>query len=215
MHCCSPHARSASRFFSRFARSYRRRFARKGFEDCQQHMLTGIAQSGYEDATLLEIGCGVGHLHLHLLEQGARKAVGVDLAPAMIDEARNWAAERGLSSRTEYHVGDFMHMQDIAPADIMLMDKVICCYPDVDGLVHRSLAATRRVYALVYPRNTWVMRSGVKLAGLVMRLIGSDFRPYVHDPEQVEQWVRAAGFDKTYQNRTFIWLTQVYSRSAD
>ncbi len=214
MQCCSPHARSAGKFFSRFAGSYRRRFTRKGFEDCQQQMLAGIQQAGFKDTTLLEIGCGVGQLHMHLLDQGASSAVGVDLAPTMIDEARAWASDRGLDTRTDYHVGDFMLMDNIAPADITLMDKVICCYPDVDGLVHRSLAATQRVYALTYPRNTWLMRSAVKIGSIVMKLIGSDFRPYVHDPEQVEQWVRAAGFDKTYQNHTFIWLSQVYSRPA-
>ncbi len=213
MNCCSSHARSAGRCFSRFARSYRRRFTRKGFEPCQQQLLSGLQQAGYQQASLLEIGSGVGQLHLHLLEQGAASAVGVDLAEAMIAEARSWAQSRGLTARATYHVGDFMELQELPAADITFMDKVVCCYPDADGLVHRSLRHTRRVYGLTYPRQTWYTRLGVLLGGVLMKLVFSDFRPYLHDPRQVERWIQAAGFVKSYENRTLIWLTQVYQRS--
>lgn len=215
MSCCCPHSRSASRFFSFFARSYRRRFSRQGFEPSQQQLLEGLEQAGYQDASLLEIGSGVGHLHLSLLEQGAATATGIDLAPAMIEEARRWASERGLGERASYQVADFMDMDEPASADITILDKVICCYPDAEGLSRRSLAHTHRTWAVTYPRRIWYTRLGEKVGRLLMWLLRSDFRPYVHDPARIEAWAAQAGFKKVFEKQTFIWLSQIYCREGE
>lgn len=213
MSCCCPHSQSAGRLFSLFARRYRKRFQRHGFERSQQQLIAGLAQVGYQDATLLEIGSGVGYLHQTLLERGAKTAVGIDLAPKMLMEARTWACERGLTARTQYLEGDFMEFAGrVSSADITLLDKVICCYPDANGLVHRSLDCTERVYALTYPRKRRMVQIGSWLTALFMWLIRSSFRVYVHDPKQVEAWITQAGFEKYFEQRTFIWLTQVYVR---
>lgn len=213
MSCCCPHSNSANRFFSFFAGRYRKRFEKKGFEPSQKQLLEGLQQAGYQDARILEIGSGVGHLHQTLLEQGAKSAVGIDLASKMIEEARHWAEERKLTGRIEYVEGDFMEISKSVPeADVTVLDKVVCCYPDADGLVHASLNKTARVYALTYPRNRWYVRFVMGVTGLVMKVVGSDFRPYVHDPEIVESWIREAGFDKLYQENNLVWLTQVYVR---
>ncbi len=176
--------------------------------------MAGLAEAGFAGARVLEIGSGVGHLHQSLLEQGAASAVGIDLAPRMIEEAERWAADRGLADRTRYIEGDFMALvQAVEPADVTVLDKVVCCYPDADGLVHRSLEKTGRVYALTFPRNRWYLRFGAALAGGFMKVVRSDFRPYVHDPVRLEGWVGAAGFRKCYEATTPIWLTQVYVRT--
>lgn len=215
MNCCCPYSRSASRFFSFFAGSYRQRFEKKGFEPSQKQLMAGLAQVGYQDASVLEIGSGVGHVHLSMLEQGAASAVGIELSEKMNGEARLWSSERHLGDRTEYLDGDFMELTDtVTPADVAVMDKVVCCYPDVDGLVHRSLEKTRRVYALTYPRDRWIVRFGVGVLALSLRLLRSDFRPYVHDPLQIEKWIVEAGYSKQYEAKTFVWLTQVYIKEA-
>lgn len=211
MNCCCPHSNSANRFFSFFAGRYRKRFEKKGFEPSQKQLLEGLEQAGYQDAKILEIGSGVGHLHQTLLERGAESAIGVDLASKMIEEARHWAQERGLAEKTDYVEGDFMEIRDSLPdVEVTVLDKVVCCYPDADGLVHSSLAKTSRVYALTYPRDRWYVRAMMGLVALGMKIIRSDFRPYVHAPESIEKWITQAGFDKNYQNQNMVWLTQVY-----
>ncbi len=211
MNCCCPHSNSANRFFSFFAGRYRKRFEKKGFEPSQEQLMTGLEQAGYQDAKILEIGSGVGHLHQTLLERGAASAVGVDLASKMIEEARRWAEERTLSDRTDYVDGDFMEIHPtLSDADVTVLDKVVCCYPDADGLVHASLSKTGRVYALTYPLDRWYVRAMMGMAALAMKIVRSDFRPYVHDPERIEKWITETGFDKHYQNNNMVWLTQVY-----
>ncbi len=211
MSCCCPHSRSGGRFFSLFARNYRRRFTKKGFEPSQLQLMAGLQLAGYNNATLLEIGSGVGYLHQILLEQGAKTAVGIDLSEDMLKEARDWAAEKGLADRTDYIQGDFIELLDqVEPAEVTILDKVVCCYPYAELLVKSSIAKTTRTYALTYPRKLWFTKLGVAILAIALKLIRSDFRPYVHDPDDVERWVIEAGFKKAYQENTLIWLTQVY-----
>lgn len=209
--CC--HSKSAGKFFSLFARSSRRRFEKKGFEKSQRQLLEGLEQVGYQGAALLEIGCGVGHLHQSLLEKGAASAIGIDLAPKMLTEAKDWAASRGLSGRVSYIEADFMDLDDdIQMTDICLLDKVVCCYPDARGLLRKSLARTRRACALTYPRNRGFVRLATRVWNSMLWLFRSDFRSFVHDPVELEDWIIGAGLEKCFEEQTAFWQSQVYVR---
>lgn len=213
MSCCCPHSKSGGRLFSFFARSYRRRFSKNGFEPSQQQLVQGIENAGYKDATLLEVGSGVGYLHQVLLEQGAKSAVGIDLAPDMLKEAQDWADEKGLSDRVKYIQGDFIELLDqVGAADVTILDKVVCCYPHAELLVNHSVNKTKHVYALTYPRKRWFIKVAIEIMAVFLKLSGSDFRAYVHNPEDIERWIIAAGFKKTEQQQTFIWLSQIYTK---
>jgi magnesium-protoporphyrin O-methyltransferase len=88
MSTCCAHNRDTGRFFGWFAKRYRKRFARKGLEPSQKHLVEGLTRGGFNGATLLDIGCGIGYLHQRLLQAGASSAVGVDLSAKMLEEAR-------------------------------------------------------------------------------------------------------------------------------
>lgn len=213
MSCCCPHSKSGGRLFSFFARSYRRRFTKKGFEPSQLQLMEGLEQAGYKDATLLEVGSGVGYLHQTLLEQGAKSAIGIDLAPDMLKEAEDWAKEKNLAERTQYIQGDFIELLDhIEPADVTILDKVVCCYPHAELLVNHSIAKTKHVYALTYPRSRWFIKVAIEIMAFFLKLSGSDFRAFVHNPDSIETWITQAGFKKVYQQQTFIWLSQIYTK---
>jgi len=214
MPCCCPHSQSASKFFSLFAKSYRRRFNKKGFERSQRQLISGINKAGKDDKSLLEIGCGVGYLHQMLVEQGAKSALGVELSANMIIEAKGWARQRGLDKQLSYLEGDFIDLaEDINSMDMVIMDKVICCYPDAERLVQHSLEKCKQSIAVSYPRKTWYTRLGVQISATILKLFGSNFRPYVHDPELIETWILQQGFKKIFQDQTTVWLSQVYTRS--
>ncbi|MCW9030467.1 MAG: methyltransferase domain-containing protein [Gammaproteobacteria bacterium] len=211
MSCCCPHSKSGGRLFSFFARSYRRRFSKKGFEPSQLQLIAGLEQAGYKDATLLEVGSGVGYLHQTLLEQGAKSAIGIDLAPDMLKEAEDWAKEKNLIDRTEYIQGDFIELLDqVEPAEVTVLDKVVCCYPHAELLINHSTAKTKRVYALTYPRDRWFTKVAIEIMAIFLKLSGSDFRAFVHNPDDIERWITDAGFKKVFQKQTFIWLSQIY-----
>ncbi|MFK5914374.1 MAG: class I SAM-dependent methyltransferase [Woeseiaceae bacterium] len=213
MSCCCPHSKSGGRLFSFFAHSYRKRFTKKGFEPSQQQLMAGLEQANYQDATVLEVGSGVGYLHQTLLQQGASSAVGIDFSVEMLKEAQTWADEKKLTDRVQYIQGDFIELLDqVEPADITVLDKVVCCYPFAELLVNSSTVKTKRVYALTYPRNRWFIKVAIEIMALFLKLSGSDFRAFVHNPDDIEKWILQAGFKKTYQQQTFIWLSQIYTK---
>src|SRR5687768_1892459 len=86
---------------------------------------------GIPGTELLDIGAGVGAIHHALLEQGAARAVHVDLSVDSIDVAREEAMRRGLD-RVQFVAGDFVQLAPtIDDADVVTLDRVICCYPDM------------------------------------------------------------------------------------
>ncbi len=214
MSCCA-HAGSANRFFSFFARRYHKRYLKKGLEKTQLQLIDGLTQAGYKQSTLLEIGSGVGYLHQQILKDGATTAVGIDLSDKMLIEAKVLALAQGLDKQTVYLHGDFLDLiPDVEKADVTILDKVVCCYPDANSLVHESVKKTSRVYGLTYPRKTLMTKTAEAIMAIIMKIIRSDFRSYVHDPLLVEQWITELGFRKLYQNQTLVWLTQVYVKNT-
>lgn len=214
MNCCRPaHNADAERFFSRSADRYRRRIEKKGLEPSSMMLAEAARSAGVDGARVLEIGCGVGGLHQWLLQHGAASAVGVDLSEEMLVAARDLAQARGLTERTEYHRGDFIDLAgQIGVADVVVLDKVLCCTPEAMRLSSLAAAHARRVYAFTVPRDRWLVRIGVVLLSAVMRLLRSSFRPYLHDLEAIETSLQAAGFERHDERRTFLWLMRAYYR---
>lgn len=213
MTCCNSPSSEAGRFFSWFARLSCRHYQKKGPGKSQRQLLEGIRAQHIGGASVLEIGCGVGYLHQILLNDGAAGATGVDLSARMLEQARALARNGGFESKTDYRHGDFVVLADeLTPADVTVLDKVVCCYPDAQALVGRSLEKTRRVYALTYPRPHLLNRILTAVEAAALRLIRCHFRPYVHDPADIERWILGGGFRKQVQRTTWIWLTQIYVR---
>jgi magnesium-protoporphyrin O-methyltransferase len=216
MSTCCVHNRDTARFFGWFAKRCRKRFARKGLEASQQQLVEGLTRSGFNGATVLEVGCGIGYLHQRLLQAGASSAVGVDLSAKMLEEARAQAREQGLAERTGYREGDFIELVDVlAPAEIVILDKVICCYSDADALVQGSARMAGRVYAFTIPRERWSVVFALLVSRGLLALIRCGFRSYLHDPAVIDRWLAHEGFARVFEESTFFWLTRVYSRRPE
>lgn len=190
---------------------YARRYRRKGLDDTQRLLLEELADNGVAGKSLLEIGCGVGILHQTLLERGAASATGVDLSDAMLEHARQRAADRHLENRVHYELGDFVEAQDhFNRADITLLDKVVCCYPAPKQLLHAATAKTRVAIALTYPRKhllnivvNWMWNGG-------FWLMRSDFRSFIHEPTLIREWLRARGLRLSFSKDTYWWHSEIY-----
>jgi SAM-dependent methyltransferase len=162
---------------------------------------------------VLDIGAGVGAVHLELLDAGAAAAVDVDASPAFVEAARSEAARRGTSDRVTYQVGDFVALApEVAPAEIVALDRVVCCYPDMAALVSLSTARARRRYGLVYPRDSWWIRSGARIANALTALFRSRIRIHIHATADVDGLVRAAGLEPRFRRSTIFWQVAVYER---
>ncbi len=213
MQCCSVPCNDTNRFFSHLAGLHRLRYRLFGPEKTQRQLMNGI-RSILADASILEVGCGTGDLHQELLQQGAASAVGVDISQKMINEARKNAIDKALADRTEYHLGDYVDVADnLEASDVTIMDKVICCYPDPERLLKAVLPNTRHAIALTYPRDRTYTRVAIATFALLLRTLKSDFRPYVHKPDDIRRWITDAGFSLKSHDRVFAWQTDIYVRA--
>jgi magnesium-protoporphyrin O-methyltransferase len=188
-----------------------RRYRRKGLDDNQKQIVETLESLGLEGVSLLEVGCGVGALHQTLLEKGAATAVGIDLAPRMLELAGKRAREHDLEQRTVYKSGDFVEISDtLEAADVTVLDKVVCCYPAPRELITAVIACTRGVIALTYPRKHLIGEIFNHIWNFGFFLFRSDFRGFVHDPHLVQQLIESRGFHRVFNHDSIMWHTQVY-----
>lgn len=198
------------------ARRDLRSYRRSGPARTTQWLVEGLRGDGIEGLSVLDIGAGVGAVHLDLLKAGAASAVDVDGSPAYVAVAREEATRQGLVDRVTYQVGDFVTLAPtIAPADLVALDRVVCCYPDMESLVRQSVARARLRYGLVYPRDRWWIRAGSAFLNGAARLARRRIRAHVHRSAEVDKIVRGAGFAPTLQRKDLFWQVVVYERTAE
>jgi SAM-dependent methyltransferase len=214
--CCSPGDSPFDRQFdARHAAEHLRAYRQRGAVGTTRALIEALGAGGVEGQTVLDIGAGVGAVHHDLLRSGATAAVDVDASRAYISVAREEAERQGHAERVRYLVGDFVALADeVDPADLVALDRVICCYADMAALVGRSATLARRRYGLVYPRDSWFGRVGVAFLNAGSRLSRSSFRAYVHRTADVDAIVVASGLVKILHSTTLIWQLAVYERSA-
>lgn len=183
-----------------------------GLEPNQEQLLAALRAQGMEGRRVLDIGCGTGHLHHRLLDEGAASVVGIELSTDYLEQAKALARDLDHEDRVTYLRGDFTELaSEIEPADVTILDKVVHCYQEPERLVRQSSAHTRLLYALSFPRNRWRMRLMIGCLGPVARLF-LPFRPRFSRPEVIRAWVREAGFARLSHDETQMWHTEVYVR---
>jgi SAM-dependent methyltransferase len=216
MDCCGPEDTAFDRQFdARHAAQHLRAYRRDGATGLTRALIDGLAADGLEGRTVLDIGGGVGAVHHELLRAGASAAVDVDASRAYLAAARGEAQRQGHADRVRYIAGDFVAVAPTLDAvDLVALDRVICCYPDMTALVGRSAALARRRYGIVYPRDAWLARAAVALLNARFRLSRSSFRSFVHPTSEVEAVIAGHGLVKRYERTTLIWQLAIYERPA-
>lgn len=191
-----------------------RAYRQNGPDKTTRLLVDALRAEDVSDATLLDIGGGIGAIQLELLASGLRSATDVDAASGYLAVAREEAARRGYDGRVTYRHGDFVTLSgDLEPADIVTLDRVICCYHDMPALVGASIAKARRLYGVVYPRDDWWVRLSLAAENAGNRLRRSRFRAFVHPTRTVDGMIRAAGFEQRFFQRTAAWQVIVYGRN--
>lgn len=176
-------------------------------------LIQALLRLGVGERTLLDIGGGIGEIQLELLEGGALSATSVDISTAYTNAAREEAARKGLGDRVTYRRGDFIDLSEEVPlADIVTLNKVVCCYPDYQKLVGLSLDHAKKYYALVMPVDWWIIKQAIRLMNWGLKLQKSLYVAYIHPVKDVDHLIRTGGFMPVYQRSSLGWLVRVYER---
>lgn len=178
------------------------RYRRKGLPARARKLLKAIGSP--EKQTTLEIGVGAGALTVEMLRRGATHSVGVDAIAGQLDAARQLAREFGVADRVDFILGDVTE-RSVENADIVVMDRVICCYPDWRALLASASAHANTTLALTYPRDVWFMRVVSFGMNLFWRLRRSDFRFRVHPVADMHEFLDENGFTLSAPSTYFGW----------
>jgi len=211
--CCTDRCHGTDRFFTTMAGLFDRQYRKHGLEKIQRLMLSGLRSELRGGERILDIGCGVGAVHLALLKEGASEAIGVDVSQGMLERARRHAEDLGFKEKTVYIQGDFVERRSQIPqSDVAILDKVVCCYPDVGVLVESSASAARLLLVITHPRNNLIAGLLFKSHIAFARLFRLSFHPYWHDWDAMRSTIAGLGFEVVFARSTAVWQALVFKR---
>lgn len=209
--CCKPDYDKA--FDDRTAQRQLARYRRSGSDGSTHRLIEAIKTAGVRGSSMLDIGGGVGVIGLELLGAGAESLTDVDASKPYLEAAEHEFERRGWDERATFRHGDFVELADeIEAADVVTLDRVVCCYGDWRALVDASVSRARRLYGIVYPNERWWLRAGIGFGNFWLRVFGQSFRGYVHPERMIDERIRRAGFRRRSHHRGWIWQTSLYER---
>jgi len=213
--CCPSVPRDTSeiaRYFDERVDKYEKRHER-GLGAESRIIVEALSSQGVAGKSLLEIGPGFGDLTFELLRLGVSKAQGIDLSPELVKSAREHAAKNGYFAKTTFEVGDGARAK-LPRADIVVLDRVICCYPVLEPLLTNSLAACNSLYGFSVPhdKGAWgfLLRLAFSFERVILRLRGCKAYSYVHSTDLMHTILIQHGFGLLFEKGVGSWLVRIY-----
>ena len=193
-----------SREFDGDACDFCERYKNNGLSRSSKLLLKFILDGNAQDKAVLDLGCGAGGLSIELLKQGAQSAVGFDLSPRMI----------GFESRAKFQKGNAATAA-LPRSDIVVMDKVLCCYSEWMPLLNNAMEASDVMVGFTVPRDEGI----TKLPFRIVLRIANYFQKrrggvlfYLHPLGAVDKTLRDSGFKRLRKQGSRFWLVFLYSR---
>jgi magnesium-protoporphyrin O-methyltransferase len=207
--CCGPEDphRYDAVFDERFSGAIARRYGRKGLRPAEQHIVDFLTGMGIEGASVLEVGGGVGEIQLELLKRGAARAVNLELSAGYERDAARLLGDAGLLSRVDRRLGvDLAEApDDVEPADVVVLHRVVCCYPDYEKLLGAAAGHARRALVFSYPPANVFSRVFIRSMNALIGASNLSFRGYIHSPKAMLDVVRSRGLEPAYHWSGPLW----------
>ena len=203
--CCN--ARGCDRLFNeKVARRMAKRYRKRGLDKTSRRMVAFLEQRGLEGATVLEVGGGVGEIQIELLERGAARTVNLELSPGYDVEAARLLREHGFERRADRRLQDIaVEPESVEPADVVVLHRVVCCYPDYERLLGAVAGRARHAVVFSFPPRNVMSRAWVAGANLVLRVMRREYRTFAHPPRAMLEVLEQRGLRKTFAGRSLVW----------
>jgi hypothetical protein len=211
--CCTP--KGYRQIFSeRSARAQARSYRRNGLDPTSSRIVELLKEQGVAGLTLLEVGGGIGEIQIELLKAGLERAVSVELTPTYEESAAELLREAGLEDRVERRVMDFVNATpEIEVADIVVMNRVICCYPDMPRLAGAAAEHARSLLVMSFPKERWWTRAVVWMANVGMALTRREFRIFLHPMAQILAATEKHGLKPAIDRTGVFWQITAMRRA--
>jgi magnesium-protoporphyrin O-methyltransferase len=213
MPTCSDCDGYARLFDENNARRDVKRYQKGGLDATGRELVNRIVERGVVGATVLEVGGGIGAVQIELMRAGASTTTNVEIVGTYESEARKLLDAEGLTSRVNRKVLDFAKASDQVPAaDIVVLHRVVCCYPAMEPLVHASAAHANRMLALTFPSDRWWWRIAALFLNVWFAAQRSSFRAHLHEPKRILAAAMATGLRPVFERRGLVWQAAVLER---
>ena len=212
MSCCAHSEATEILFGPEKASRDLKRYMQKGPDKTTELMLKGIRNAKLANVRLLDIGGGIGVLHHELFKDTINRAVHVDASSAFICIAQEQDLKHGREELVDYLHGDVVDLAESMPsAQIVTLDRVICCYPDWETLVRVTAEKADTIYTFSIPRDRWFVRLFIGIENMIRRVKGDAFRAFVHSSEKLDSVLGEMGFKKLGAKGTLSWEVFTYT----
>jgi len=190
-----------------------RRYRRRGPTGTARTLLRLLRRIRIRADTLLDVGAGAGVLHHELLGGEVQSATHVEASTAYLQAARAESGRRGHGARVRFEHGDFLSVApELAPADLVTLDRVLCCYPGLEPLVRESAAKTRHYWAASFPLDRWYIRLIMGWDNARRAWAGNEFQSFVHPASRIYALLRASGLELRARRRGWFWEVAIWAR---
>lgn len=210
--CCSSCYDAT--FDRRVAQRELREYRRRGPGRASRAVADALSRGGVDGRSVLDIGGGVGAVHQLLLERGASSVTDIDASLPYLEAARDEAERRGVADRVRFQHGDVVALAaGVEAADLVALDRVVCCYGDVEALVGLAAARTRRRLVITIPPDGWPARLVLGLGNAWYRLTRNPYRAYAHSHARVRAAADRAGLESAGPTAAVgLWRLLVFER---
>ncbi len=193
-------------FSGRFARRQLRRYRRRGLTPAAQGIVDFATSQGIAGAAVLEIGGGVGQLQVELLQRGASRVTNLEISEGYEDDAAELLESTGLTDRVRRRILDIAQEPDLVePADVVVLHRVVCCYPDYARLLKAAAGHARRMLVFSHPAANLVNRVQFGAENAYRWMSRNDFRAFIHPPDAMARAAASDGMSVAYRSHRWDW----------
>jgi magnesium-protoporphyrin O-methyltransferase len=185
----------------------------KGINKETRILVDSLKSIGIEGYSLLDIGCGFGAIGMELLDSGLATVENIEASSSFLESAKTESKKRNLIDKTKFTFGNFTEIaESVSAADIVTLDKVICCYDELEPLVKLSCEKTVKHYGVIYPRDSWWAKAAIGFENLMRKIKGNTFRVFIYSTEEVDSLIKEQGLRRVFYKSMMVWQVVIYSR---
>ena len=213
MDCCRNCDGIEHQFDGKKAKEKLKDYQLNGPQETTRILVSALINRGVEGRSLLDIGGGIGAVQHELFKAGISYATNLEASLAYLQICQEEAKRQGHGGKIHHLHGNFAEMENLPISDIVTMERVICCYPDMESLVSMACQKSRYLLGLVFPHEAWWVKVGMEVIyNLKLRLTRNPFRVYLHPTEQVHALILSYDFKEVFYRKSGQWQVFVYNK---
>ena len=138
--------------------------------------LAALCQIG-TGQTILNVGSGSGISAAYLVQTYGCKVIGVDILPGMVESAKSWAQEKGLSEHLEFRVADARDLPfEDNRFDALISESVNTFIPDREIAMREYIRVIKPGGLIGFNEAIWVKQPSEAIAEIIIEATNQQFK---------------------------------------